>query len=485
MGSWYETWCLFKQHWQATVIYWTAYFTAGLTVSFLGPTMLDLRCQTRSSLEQMAWAFFGQAGCMLLGNLLAGVFIKRISPRVILLIATFVISLLFACVPLCNEFVELVITLALLGLAMGCIEPVSNQELLNIYNKYSLPIMQALHFWMGFGAFVSPLIAESFLTKENCLVMHKAANNYSDPVSLRIFIIPHQLGSHGQYSLPFEGDSTSRISYAFLIMAAINLIVPLTIIVLLVRGKCSKSEPLLESDKTHLEMDFFSEPMSLENPHQPDFCFRNIRFTLTIVLTHILGTLILVTAEGTMAEYASMVDSFGVMGTLQMTPNSAALLTSLFWGMFALGRLLSIPASTVVQGHVILIFCWVGSVISAIIVLIASSSVGTLYVATAFLGLSLSSIFPTLITFVEDMLHFQGSSVTLLIMGATIGEMSFPVIVGSVMEKHGYDKFHYCTLFFTMTGLVSFLLLLLCRHFHLRTQTENDKDQLVGEKELK
>uniref|UniRef100_A0A8C4QDL1 Uncharacterized protein n=1 Tax=Eptatretus burgeri TaxID=7764 RepID=A0A8C4QDL1_EPTBU len=60
MGSWYETWCLFKQHWQATVIYWTAYFTAGLTVSFLGPTMLDLRCQTRSSLEQMAWAFFGQ-----------------------------------------------------------------------------------------------------------------------------------------------------------------------------------------------------------------------------------------------------------------------------------------------------------------------------------------------------------------------------------------------------------------------------------------
>uniref|UniRef100_A0A8C4PXB8 Uncharacterized protein n=1 Tax=Eptatretus burgeri TaxID=7764 RepID=A0A8C4PXB8_EPTBU len=269
--------------------------------------------------------------------------LHRISPRVILLIATFVISLLFACVPLCNEFVELVITLALLGLAMGCIEPVSNQELLNIYNKYSLPIMQALHFWMGFGAFVSPLIAESFLTKENCLVMHKAANNYSDPVSLRIFIIPHQLGSHGQYSLPFEGDSTSRISYAFLIMAAIN------------------------------------------------------------------------------AEYASMVDSFGVMGTLQMTPNSAALLTSLFWGMFALGRLLSIPASTVV-----------GSVISAIIVLIASSSVGTLYVATAFLGLSLSSIFPTLITFVEDMLHFQGSSVTLLIMGATIGEMSFPVIVGSV-----------------------------------------------------
>lgn len=65
---------LFKRNLQPTLTYWSVFFSFGLCIAFLGPTLLDLRCQTQSSLSQITWVFFSQQFCLLVGSCLGGVF---------------------------------------------------------------------------------------------------------------------------------------------------------------------------------------------------------------------------------------------------------------------------------------------------------------------------------------------------------------------------------------------------------------------------
>ncbi|XP_023852310.1 major facilitator superfamily domain-containing protein 4A-like [Salvelinus sp. IW2-2015] len=69
-------WALFKHHWQHTLTYWSVFFSFGLCIAFLGPTILDLRCQTQSTLQEITWVFFAQQLSLMLESTLGGLFKK-------------------------------------------------------------------------------------------------------------------------------------------------------------------------------------------------------------------------------------------------------------------------------------------------------------------------------------------------------------------------------------------------------------------------
>lgn len=69
-------WLLFKRHWPQTLTYWSVFFSFGLCIAFLGPTILDLRCQTQSTLQQITWVFVSQQFFLLVGSSVGGLFKK-------------------------------------------------------------------------------------------------------------------------------------------------------------------------------------------------------------------------------------------------------------------------------------------------------------------------------------------------------------------------------------------------------------------------
>lgn len=69
-------WSLFKRHWPQTLTYWSVFFSFGLCIAFLGPTILDLRCQTQSTLQQITWVFVSQQFFLLVGSSVGGLFKK-------------------------------------------------------------------------------------------------------------------------------------------------------------------------------------------------------------------------------------------------------------------------------------------------------------------------------------------------------------------------------------------------------------------------
>jgi len=79
------------------------------------------------------------------------------------------------------------------------------------------PFLQALHFFIGFGALVSPLIADPFLSETGC-------GNYTNATEFtpRMHHVPSHSPSPGHNITGAEGEG-STVHYAFWIMAGINV----------------------------------------------------------------------------------------------------------------------------------------------------------------------------------------------------------------------------------------------------------------------
>ena len=53
------------------------FWTFGLCVAFLGPTLLDLGCLTSSDLRHISWVFLAQLFCSLVGATVAGYLARK------------------------------------------------------------------------------------------------------------------------------------------------------------------------------------------------------------------------------------------------------------------------------------------------------------------------------------------------------------------------------------------------------------------------
>lgn len=92
---------------------------------------------------------------------------------------------------------------------------------------------QVLHFFVGFGALLSPLIADPFLSEANCLPANSTANTTSRG---HLFHVSRVLAQHHVEAKPWSNQTFpgltpkdgagTRVSYAFWIMALINVSVP-------------------------------------------------------------------------------------------------------------------------------------------------------------------------------------------------------------------------------------------------------------------
>jgi len=68
---------LLVRHWHAAVTYCAVFWSFGMCVAFLGPTLLDLGCITSSDMRAVSWVFLAQLLCSLIGASAASYLVKR------------------------------------------------------------------------------------------------------------------------------------------------------------------------------------------------------------------------------------------------------------------------------------------------------------------------------------------------------------------------------------------------------------------------
>lgn len=123
---------------------------------------------------------------------------------------------------------------------------------------------------------------------------------------------------------------------------------------------------------------------------------------------------------------------------IQLTnETSAAYLTSAFWGALSVGRLLGIGISSRYSTRLILLTDMTGCLIAFAILFVWPSSLLALWGGTILMGLSIASVFATGMAFAEQRLSLSGVLTGWILVGAGIGGMVMPWLIGQLFEHIG------------------------------------------------
>ena len=139
---------------------------------------------------------------------------------------------------------------------------------------------------------------------------------------------------------------------------------------------------------------------------------------------------------------------------------TAARLAAAFWGAFTFGRLLGVWVSTKMRSKAILTMDIIGCAISIVVIIIWKDSSTMLWLGTIGIGLSMASIFPTLIMLAGERMQITGTITGWFLVGAGAGSMLLPWLIGQVFVITGPQAMTTVLLVTLLSFILVFLLFL-------------------------
>lgn len=116
---------------------------------------------------------------------------------------------------------------------------------------------------------------------------------------------------------------------------------------------------------------------------------------------------------------------------------TGAYLTAAFWGTITLGRLMAIPLAARFRPRTLLALDLAGGLLSIGLAAVWTGEAWVLWVSTLGAGLSLASLFPTLMAFASRRLALTGQITSLFFVGGSLGATALPWLVGQLFEPVG------------------------------------------------
>lgn len=117
--------------------------------------------------------------------------------------------------------------------------------------------------------------------------------------------------------------------------------------------------------------------------------------------------------------------------------NTAAYLTSLFWGALTLGRMLTIPIAARISPESVLMSSLAGCLSSLALILASPSSFTAVLIGTFCLGASMAPIFPTTLSLAGRRMKLTGHVTGWFIVAASAGSMLIPLMIGHAFSAAG------------------------------------------------
>jgi FHS family Na+ dependent glucose MFS transporter 1 len=145
-------------HRASTLGYFGATIVFGLISAALGPTLPNLAENVRTGLSQISLIFTAQASGYLVGSLLSGRLFDRLSGNRLMSVILFCLTGVVFFIPIVEMFWLLIIIFALVGVLLGGMEVGNNTLLVWVHGVKVGPYMNALHFFFGLGAIISPIL---------------------------------------------------------------------------------------------------------------------------------------------------------------------------------------------------------------------------------------------------------------------------------------------------------------------------------------
>lgn len=296
-----------------------------------------------------------------------------------------------------------------------------NMLLLTLWGDDHGPWMQALHLVFGLGAVTGPLVDSPFLSstldEQNETVIY--ANS--------TMTMPHQ---------------ESQIWIIYFISGT----------ALLVSATCSFLTYMTGGDRSVLlHKDGKAKQLATSDKNNSPI-YRN---TITVLMY--LFVTVLTALELGCPTYLTTYS----VDYLHWSKPSGALLTAAYFASYSFARAVGIVLIKFFQPSSLLLASCIGAVIFSVpIPFFATYHTPVLWVCIIGLGLSVATVFPTSITWVNSHIVMTGPIMSTFMVASTSGEALSPLVIGTLFTQYGIGSYPYVLLGFSIVTLMLYGILL-------------------------
>ncbi|XP_003586515.4 LOW QUALITY PROTEIN: sodium-dependent glucose transporter 1 [Bos indicus] len=386
--------------WFITVLLCAAFLGLGMSVAILGPTFQDLATNVNRNISRLSLIFVGRAFGYLGGSVIGGVLFDSMNHFLLLGVSMFATTVGLYLVPFCKTAVLLIVMMSTFGVSIGILDTGGNVLILAIWGDKGAPHMQALHFSFALGAFLAPLLAKLALG-----TTVSAENRTEADFNQSAFNQSSEADSESLFGIPDD----MNLLWAYAVIGTYIFVVALFFFALFLK-KSSKQEKARVSAQR----------------------FRRAKYHNALLCLLFLFFFFYVGAEVT---YGSYVFSFATTHA-GMKEREAAGLNSIFWGTFAACRGMAIFFATCLQPGTMIVLSNIGSLTSSLFLVLFNKSPVCLWIATSVYGASMATTFPSGVSWIEQYTTIHGKAAAFFVVGAALGEMAIPAVIGILQGKY-------------------------------------------------
>ncbi|KAK3608533.1 hypothetical protein CHS0354_010392 [Potamilus streckersoni] len=162
---------------------------------------------------------------------------------------------------------------------------------------------------------------------------------------------------------------------------------------------------------------------------------------------------------GMEVTYGGLITTFAVEFN-HWSKDRGTMVTAVFWGALATGRGFSIFISKYFHPPCMLVIDLVLMIFGSLVLCTALYAYEPLlWIGTLILGLGMSSVFPTGISWAESRMHLTGKATAVFIVGSALGEMVIPATTGYLYDRYDCIKLMQVMLVLSIFSTVIFIVL--------------------------
>lgn len=414
-----------KMRLATTMAHYFSFLTLGMSLSILGPTLLDLKQHVNCSLTAISFTLSARSAGYVVGSIIMGFLFPKLNYQLAstgFLLVSAVMSLL---IPLVTQLNLLTIVSIVNGFCLGSYDTGTYVSIIKIWKVNSGPAMQGLMFFYTTGSLLASLVAEPFLIPDD--IKRKEITNDTGYQQLQ---------------------PQTRLIYPYGIVAVISLINSASHLILWVFWNHEGEEDKLEEDMT---------VVSADTTEVEERKIGNNRKIAIIVLAAIFMHVF----YGLDITFGSYIMTFAVNSDLQLSKSKGAYLLTLYW-----------TATLIMNAFSVFLFKWMGNEMmlvcslavtligNIILVPFGNTDEICLWIGVAIIGIGLSSIYACLICYVGELFHLTSSMSSSLVVAAMAGEFVFPFIISAFVESYPLT-FVWTVLFCSVTISLLFAVIML------------------------
>ena len=398
------------------------------------------------------------------GALVSGFLFDIFSEVLQLAICIPVLAILTIITPFMKTVYLFTAVIACSNVVQGYIRSGSISYILKLWidHKYKQPLFHTLHTVRCLGAFAFPFIAIPFLADlpgevDNPILLNETDYSVTQnctPVSLSNMsnYIGDCINTSGDsnetsYTVPNSPEDVENVKYVFVLVGIAYIITSLFCTIL----ACILQPPIFQSNiglkRTVVSADAKEEKH--KNTLKYKFYIISI-FILVLVFSGFYG----------FYDYmlGSMMYAIAFRG-LQFGSKESSILVSVFYGTQCIGRIISIPASSIMSISKIIFINITCTIIGLIIMMFVLLNVNLIWIATAIVGVFVSSTIPSIQLWLSDYITVTGSVSSALFVVISISSIGGLVVVGHLFQNFGHMSVMYMAMATSVLNALIFIAL--------------------------